>query len=65
MGNRWNFLNSATVVETHDPDQPLHYIVVVLSNVLKKNSAEEHENLATQIHRLLERQHPPKSAPSL
>ena len=65
MGNRWNFLNSATIVETHDPGQPLHYIVVVLSNVLKKNSAEEHKNLATQIHRLLERQHPPKRALSL
>jgi len=65
MGNKWNFLNSATLVETHDPNQPLSYIVVVLSNVLKKNSAEEHENLAAWIHRLMEQQHPPKSAPSL
>jgi hypothetical protein len=64
-GNKWNYLNSATIVETHDPNQPLHYIVVVLSNVLKKNSAEEHESLATQIHRLMEQQHPAKGAPSL
>jgi hypothetical protein len=59
MGNKWNFLNSATIVETHDPRQPLHYIVVVLSNVLKKNSAEEHMTLATNIHRLMEKLHPP------
>jgi hypothetical protein len=65
MGNRWNFLNSATVVETHDPDQRMRYIVVVLSNVLKKNSAEEHENLATGIHDLMKQLHPPKGGPSL
>jgi hypothetical protein len=65
MGNKWNFLNSATIVETHDPNQRMHYIVVVLSNVLKKNSAEEHENLATDIHNLLKQLHPPKGEPSL
>ena len=64
MGNRWNYLNSATIVETHDPNQPMHYIVVVLSNVLKKNSAEEHEDLATAIHQLIEQLHPPKGEPS-
>jgi hypothetical protein len=57
MGNKWNFLNSATVVETHDRGRPLAYIVIVLSNVLKKNSAEEHESLAAQIHRLIEQWH--------
>lgn len=61
MGNKWNFLSSATMVETHDAQRPLRYIVVVLSNVLKKNSAEEHENLATQIHRLIEADHPAKN----
>jgi hypothetical protein len=60
MGNKWNFLNSAIVVETHGGrDQPLTYIVIVLSNVLKKNSAEEHESLAAQIHRLIEQWHAP------
>jgi hypothetical protein len=65
LGNKWNFLNSATVIETHDPKQRMRYIVVVLSNVLKKNSAEEHENLATGIHDLMKQLHPPKGGPSL
>jgi hypothetical protein len=65
MGNRWNFLNSATIVETHDPDQRMRYIVVVLSNVLKKNSAEEHESLATGIHNLMKQLHPRKGGSSL
>ncbi len=65
LGNKWNFLNSATVIETHDPSQRMHYIVVVLSNVLRKNSAEEHENLARAIHQLMKQLHPPKGEPSL
>jgi hypothetical protein len=58
MGNKYNYLASTSIVETHDPKQPLHYLVVVLSNVLRKNSAKEHENLATEIHRLMEQLHP-------
>jgi hypothetical protein len=65
LGNKWNFLNSATVIETHDPNQRMHYIVVVLSNVLRKNSAEEHESLAAAIHQLMQQLHPRKGEPSL
>jgi hypothetical protein len=61
MGNKWNFLSSATLVETHDPRRPLRYIAVVLSNVLRKNSAEEHEDLATRIHELLESEQPART----
>jgi hypothetical protein len=32
-------------------------MVVVLSNVLKKNSAEEHLNVGTEIDRLMEQLH--------
>jgi hypothetical protein len=60
-GNKWNFLSSATVVETVDSNPPLYYIAVVLSNVLKKDSAEEHKNLATRIHELLLKHHAPKT----
>ena len=52
-GNVRNFMNSLTVVETDGP-RPLHYLSVVLSNVLRKNSAVEHQTLGTRIHRLLE-----------
>jgi hypothetical protein len=65
MGNKWNYLNSATIVETYQPGQQLDYIVVVLSNVLKKNSAEQHENLAAKIHDLMKQLHPPSGEPSL
>jgi hypothetical protein len=54
MGNNFNFLNSVTVVETNGPGPKLHYVVVLLSNVLRKNSAEIHKNLATEIHRIME-----------
>ena len=53
MGNVVNFLNSVTIVETEGPGPRLHYIVVLLSNVLRKNSAEIHKNLATEIHRIM------------
>jgi hypothetical protein len=57
-GNKVNFLNSATIVEADTAGRPLHYIVVLLSNVLRKDSAEIHKSLATEIHRLMERDHP-------
>jgi len=53
-GNRKNFMNSLTLVETTDRKQPLDYVSVVLSNVLRKNSAVAHQTLATRIHRLIQ-----------
>jgi hypothetical protein len=58
LGNRLNFMNSMVLVETHDRNPPLRYAVAVLSNVLKKNSAETHAQLALEIHRLIEAAHP-------
>jgi hypothetical protein len=54
MGNVVNYLNSVTMVETNEPDSKLRYVVVLLSNVLRKNSAEVHKKLATEIHRIME-----------
>ncbi len=58
-GNRLNLLNSVAIVESPagKPDG-LFYLVVVSSNVLKKNAAVAHQTLATRIHRLLQRRHP-------
>jgi hypothetical protein len=53
MGNVVNYLNSVTVVETQGPGPRLHYVVVLLSNVLRKDSAALHKNLATEIHRMM------------
>jgi len=61
-GNVRNYLNSVTMVETDEPGRKLQYIVVLLSNVLRKDSAEIHKQLATQIHEMMERDHPPGAA---
>ena len=57
-GNRVNFMNSVATVEYEGEGQSLHYIAVVLSNVLRKNSAVEHQTLAARIHRLVQSMHP-------
>jgi hypothetical protein len=36
----------------------LHYVVVVISNVLEHNSAADHQALGTAIHRLVRQRHP-------
>jgi hypothetical protein len=63
-GNVRNYLNSVTMVETDEPGRRLQYIVVLLSNVLRKDSAQIHKQVATQIHEIMERDHPPREAPA-
>jgi len=55
-------LNSVTMVETNEPGRQLQYVVVLLSNVLRKDSAQIHKQVATEIHELMERDHPPSEA---
>ncbi len=57
-GNGINLLNSVAIVEHPAPSPRLHYMVVVMSNVLRKNSAVLHQTLATEIHQLMEMRHP-------
>jgi hypothetical protein len=59
-GNVRNYLNSVTMVETNEPGRRLQYIVVLLSNVLRKDSAQIHKQIATEIHEMMERDHPPR-----
>jgi hypothetical protein len=61
-GNVRNYLNSVTMVETDEPGRRLQYIVVLLSNVLRKDSAQVHKRLATEIHQIMERDHAPREA---
>jgi len=63
MGNRINYMNSIALVETERKDVSLHYIVTVLSNVLRKNSAEQHERFGGKLHELLLSEHATPSAP--
>jgi hypothetical protein len=61
-GNIRNYMNSVTMVETDEPGRQLQYIVVLLSNVLRKDSAQIHKQIATEIHEIMERDHPPREA---
>jgi hypothetical protein len=59
-GNKRNYMNSLAIVETPAGQKQLFYVVTVLSNVLKKNSAQDHRDLARAIHGKLSRDHPAK-----
>ncbi|MGD9899353.1 MAG: serine hydrolase [Calditrichaceae bacterium] len=50
MGNVENYMNSVAIVE-HPAGRV--YLVALMSNVLKKNSAVEHQSLATFIDRII------------
>jgi len=57
-GNVRNYMNSVIIVESPAGERRLHYVVTLISNVLRKNSAGEHQAIATRIQRLLEEMHP-------
>ncbi len=57
-GNVKNYMNSVAIVESPAEGRQLHYVVTLISNVLRKNSAVDHQILATRIHRLIEKRHP-------
>jgi hypothetical protein len=57
-GNKKNYMNSAAIVESPAGEQRLHYISTLISNVLRKNSAVDHQTMATRIHRLIEKANP-------
>ncbi len=59
-GNVKNYMNSLAIVETPAGLNRLHYMSTLISNVLYKNSAVDHQTLATYIHRLVESNHPPQ-----
>jgi len=61
-GNVKNYMNSLAVIETTERKPRLNYMVAVLSNVLRKNSADVHQTLAMRIHRMIEAFHPESGA---
>jgi len=54
QGNKRNLMNSVAIVESPAGAPRLFYMVTLTSNVLKKNSAVEHQTFATRLHRLLQ-----------
>ena len=57
-GNVRNYMNSVAIIESPAGDTRLDYMVTLISNVLRKNSAVDHQTLATRIHRLIQAAHP-------
>jgi len=57
-GNRKNHMNSVAIIETPAGEHRLHYISTLVSNVLRKNSAVDHQTMGTRIHRLVEKANP-------
>jgi hypothetical protein len=56
-GNLRNYMNSVTIVEEDTEAGSLYYMVVLISNVLRENSAETHQVMAGKIHRLIRQAH--------
>ncbi len=52
-GNVKNYMNSATIVESPAQGRPVYYLSTLVTNILRKNSAAEHQALATRIQQLL------------
>ena len=63
-GNKRNFMNSLAVIETPAGQDRLFYMATVLSNVLRKNSAQDHRDLARAIHGRLLEDHPERASPA-
>ena len=56
-GNVKNYMNSATIVEWPAGERRIYYMSTLVTNVLRKNSAAEHQALATQLQRLILKNH--------
>jgi Beta-lactamase enzyme family len=58
-GNAKNYMNSVAIVEHPAGERRLYYMVTIVSNVLRRNSASVHLELATRLQKLVESLHPP------
>jgi hypothetical protein len=57
-GNVRNYMNSVAIVEYPAGEARLYYISTLISNVLRNNSAVDHQTMGTRIHQLIEQAHP-------
>jgi hypothetical protein len=62
-GNVRNLMHSVAIVESYHRRAPLDYMVVVMSNVLRRDSTELHRELAARIHALMDARHPEPPPP--
>jgi hypothetical protein len=54
-GNVRNYMNSIAIVEYPPGENSLLYMSTLISNVLRENSAVDHQTMGTRIHRLMEK----------
>jgi hypothetical protein len=52
-GNVMNYMNSVAIIEQEVDGKNIHYIAIVISNVLRKNSAVDHQTMGTEVQRLI------------
>jgi len=52
-GNVFNYMNSVAIVEQEVDGVDIHYIAVVISNVLRKNSAVDHQAMGGKVQKLI------------
>lgn len=52
-GNVKNFMNSAAIIETPAGARQHHYLSTLVTNILRKNSAAEHQALATRLQAVM------------
>ena len=57
-GNVKNFMNSAAIIESPARERKLYYMSTLVTNILRKNSAAEHQALATRLQQLLGKNRP-------
>lgn len=57
-GNVRNYMNSIAIVEYPPGENRLLYMSTLISNVLRKNSAVDHQTMGTRIHRLIQKANP-------
>ncbi len=63
-GNVKNYMNSFALIESPAGERRLDYMVMLISNVLRKNSANDHQLLAGEIHKLIDAAHPAPPPPT-
>jgi len=57
-GNVKNYMNSVAIVEYPPGENRLFYISTLVSNVLRKNSAVEHQTMGTRVHQIIQEANP-------
>jgi hypothetical protein len=56
-GNVKNYMNSTAIVESPAGERKRYYMSTLVTNILRKNSAAEHQALATRLQQLIESLH--------